>query len=79
MHKENFVSVKETRPEPPMAPSTSTGPAISDGPPPGLGFDELRRPSKPIVISLGPIAGHEEEKVGLQYILDQFSWACSAA
>ncbi|KAL6729707.1 hypothetical protein Aduo_000740 [Ancylostoma duodenale] len=54
--------VKETQPGPPMAPSTSTGPVLSDGPPPGLGFDEPRRPSKPIVISLGPIAGHEEEK-----------------
>ncbi|ETN73695.1 elongation factor 1-alpha domain protein [Necator americanus] len=48
---------KETKP------STSTTSLFVDpGPRPGLEFDEPSRPSKPIVISLGSIAGHEEEK-----------------
>ncbi|VDM79852.1 unnamed protein product [Strongylus vulgaris] len=53
-------NAKSSKPAPPTAPSTST--ALDTGPPPGLGFDQPRRNSKPIVISLGPIAGHGEEK-----------------
>ncbi|KAK6050923.1 hypothetical protein COOONC_11573 [Cooperia oncophora] len=52
--------------EKPTAASTSTTqPKIDLGPPPGLGFDEAQRGSKPIVISLPPMAPSLEKEVGI--------------
>ncbi|KAK6041988.1 putative translation elongation factor Tu [Cooperia oncophora] len=49
--------------EKPTAASTSTTqPKIDLGPPPGLGFDEAQRGSKPIVISLPPMAPSLEKE-----------------
>ncbi|PIO75096.1 elongation factor Tu GTP binding domain protein [Teladorsagia circumcincta] len=46
----------------PLSASTSTTqPVIDLGPPPGLGFDDFQRTSKPIVISLPPLATNEEK------------------
>ncbi|KAK6012280.1 elongation factor Tu GTP binding domain protein, partial [Ostertagia ostertagi] len=54
----------ENKVEQPMAASTSaTQPTIDLGPPPGLGFDDVQRTSKPIVISLPPMATNEEKPV----------------